>query len=536
MERSLLVQLAFPLALCAIAAIAAIMYFGILRIDHGTFIYNLDDPYIHLALSDQIRHGNYGLHAGSHAAPSSSILYPFLLAIASGTALHPYLPLLLNLGGLFLTAYLMHKLFTHLGFVQDGVSALFGGAAIVLILLCTNTIAVVFTGLEHSLHIVTVAAIVYGLVLFLDREEVPSWLPVAIVLCPLFRYEGLALSVGALLILALRGRLRTAFATLAVMALLVGSFSLFLIKLGLAPLPSSVLTKLATVHGGAAHKSVLSSIKHILATFGHNVALMSRHTVGLMLSLVTVTAVYLTLREMRTRWGNWTASGLMSLLLACLLVGQAFVGKWGWLDRYEDYAVFGTLMIGIYLLRPYVRAALAPTRHDRLMTATFATVFLLIFGSRYLVAAANVPIASNNIYEQQYQMHRFLSGYWKGPVAVNDLGLVSYHNPEEVLDLGGLGSEKARILIAEEAGPDTYRDFVASNNIHLVLIYPEWFRKSVPDSWKEVGILYLSHAHLSAGNNSVSFYATDDATAATLRSELTEFQKTLPPHVRLVIK
>ena len=107
-------RLAFPLVFFAIAAALLILVAGILRINNGTFLYTLDDPYIHLALSDQIRHGNYGLHSGTHAAPSSSILFPFLLAVAAGTALHPYFPLLINLCALFATVEILRRFLLHL--------------------------------------------------------------------------------------------------------------------------------------------------------------------------------------------------------------------------------------------------------------------------------------------------------------------------------------------------------------------------------------------------------------------------------------
>lgn len=64
---------------------------------------------------------------------------------------------------------------------------------------CTalNLVGVVFTGMEHSLHIAATMVIVYGITVFLDEGRVPWWLILAIVLGPLLRYEGLALSLAA---------------------------------------------------------------------------------------------------------------------------------------------------------------------------------------------------------------------------------------------------------------------------------------------------------------------------------------------------
>lgn len=521
-------KLAFPLAYIAIAAMLAALFAGILKINNGTFLYTLDDPYIHLALSDQIRHGNYGLYPGTHAAPSSSILYPVLLAVASGTRIHPYFPLIVNICSLFFTVEIMRRLMRHLRLGTDSFATVAQALCLMLMALFFNLAGVVFTGLEHSLHIALVAATVYGLALFLDLGELPLWLPAVLVLVPLVRYEGLALSIGAILVLALRGRLRMALATVAVILVLVGGFSAFLIHLGLPALPSSILSKSPLVEGG-----ITSARHHVLADMVQNVDVMLGHPIGLVLALAGIVAAALFLRDAGRFPKPWTNNGLMSLALLCLLGGQAVAGRWGWLERYEDYAVLGTALIFTYLFRSTIRRVLAGK--DRLLLLGATAAGIVIFGARYLHVTAQVPLTSNNIYEQQFQMHRFVDGFYHGPVAINDLGLVSYRNPYPVLDLGGLGSEKARLLIARRASADTYRDFVAANNVHLVIVYDEWFEGRIPQSWRKVGTMSISRLHVSAAYDDVQFYATDPVTAARVSKELIAFRKVLPPRITLTL-
>ncbi|MBN2327748.1 MAG: hypothetical protein JXR73_11395 [Candidatus Omnitrophica bacterium] len=64
----------------------------ILVMNHGVFCYTLDDAYIHLALSENIIHGHYGINPGECSSPSSSILWPFLLAPWALTPFHLYYP------------------------------------------------------------------------------------------------------------------------------------------------------------------------------------------------------------------------------------------------------------------------------------------------------------------------------------------------------------------------------------------------------------------------------------------------------------
>jgi hypothetical protein len=523
-------KLAFPIAFLVIGLTVAALFVSILKINNGTFVYTLDDPYIHLALSDQIRHGNYGLYPGTHAAPSSSILFPFILATVAGTALHPYFPLILNLLALFLTAEILRRFLLHLKLGEDDFALAAQAGALFLMALCFNIIGVVFTGLEHSLHILTVAAIVYGLALFLDRDKMPAWLPAAIILCPLLRYEGLAISVGAVILLTLRGRWRTAMASLAAIVFFVVGFSVFLHKLGLPPLPSSILSKSAVAAGGVGghHSSFLSSVVA-------NIDFMVGHPTGMILLLTAVIAVCFCVKDLAIKPRRWTSNGLMGLLLFGMICGHTAAGRFGWLDRYEDYVVLGSAMICIYLAKPLLRMALAPQTKDRWLLAGGTAGLLIVFGARYYHMTAMTPHNSNNIYEQQLQMHHFVNDFWRGPVAVNDLGLVSYHNPYPVLDLGGLGSEKARLLMASDASADDYQTFVADSGVHLIIIYDEWFPGRVPDAWQKVGTMSLSRSHISAAHVDVQFYATDDATAAKVREELMEFKPTLPRRVRLQI-
>jgi hypothetical protein len=132
-------------------------------------------------------------------------------------------------------------------------------------------------------------------------------------------------------------------------------------------------------------------------------------------------------------------------------------------------------------------------------------------------------------------MHRFIDGFYRGPVAVNDLGLASYHNPYPVLDLGGLGSEEARLMIAHHASPADYQAFVAAHGVHLAIIYQEWFPDQIPNGWTHIGTLAFSGPLISAGEREVQFYATDSVTAARVHEELLAFQPSLPQGVDLTL-
>jgi hypothetical protein len=423
----------------------------------------------------------------------------------------------------------MWRFLEHLRLAQDSFGVVAQAAAVLLMALCLNLFGVVFTGLEHSMHIAATAAIVYGLALFLDNGEMPAWLPAVIVLGPLLRYEGLALSFGALLALTLRGRWRTVAGTFALVVLLLGSFSAFLVMLKLPPLPSSILVKSAVAADGVSGAGM-----GLFGSIGWNALRMVFDRVGILLVAIGVAAVVRCFRELKTNAWRWTSGSLMALVLVCLIGGHAAGGQFGWLDRYEDYALLGTALMGIYLTRDTIRKALTNKRR-RLILSCATGVALSALCWRYIYSTWLVPLAANNIYEQQFQMHRFVNDFYRGPVAVNDLGLVSYHNPDFVLDLGGLSSEKARNLQLNHAPADAYRAFVAGNGVQLAVIYDEQFPGEVPASWVKVASMDLSRERISAFKREVQFYATDASTADNVRRELQSFGRSLPPGVRLTI-
>jgi hypothetical protein len=251
-----------------------------------------------------------------------------------------------------------------------------------------------------------------------------------------------------------------------------------------------------------------------------------------LIGVVVAVRFALELSERAAQRRPWTSNGLMSLPLLCLLAGQTVAGRYGWLERYEIYAILATALIAVYLGRAKIRKVLAPGGKDRLILVGAAASALFIFGTRYIFATSQVPLAANNVYEQQFQMHTFIDRYYRGPVAVNDIGLVTYRNPWFVIDLGGLGSEKGRKLSATRASADAYQAFVAANQVHLVMIYDEWFAGRIPASWKKVATISLSHLPISAARSNVHFYVTDSATEAAVRQELAAFRATLPASVK----
>jgi hypothetical protein len=164
----------------------------------------------------------------------------------------------------------------------------------------------------------------------------------------------------------------------------------------------------------------------------------------------------------------------------------------------------------------------------------FLTVYLLVTCPNYLQTLLKIPYASNNIYEQQYQMQRFVKAYYRAPVAVNDLGWVAYGNDHYVLDLWGLASREALRLRKAAESEEWVTSLANRYNVKLAMVYDTWFPQ-MPQDWVAIGKLYLGKPRVVVGNSVVTMYALTPVNHAALEKLVRRFRSTLPQGVKLVL-
>ncbi len=225
----------------ALAAWLLLIILGILVLNNGHFAYTLDDAYIHLAMSEGIHAGRYGINPTEYASASSSILFPYLLAWASPYPFHEYVPLALNVGGIGRNGHPVPNVLhgNRNGSVATNAASPRRRFAAALPI-ALNLVGLVFMGMEHSLQVMLDVAIFLGVIRTIKHRHVDSWLPVALFLAPLVRYESLLISGSALIVLVSCGFWKLATVTGLLIAASVGAFSLYLTSIGLSPLPNSI--------------------------------------------------------------------------------------------------------------------------------------------------------------------------------------------------------------------------------------------------------------------------------------------------------
>ncbi len=507
--------------------IMAAIFVAMLWMCDGRLIYSLDDPYISLSLGWHIGHGHYGINAVEAASPSSSILYPLVLAAFAWASWQEWVPLVVNTAAAVATGAMLATAMCRYGVVTRMSEVVRGVALVVVLCVAIDTVGLVFTGLEHSLHVLTCIVLVLGLARALEDGRVPVSLIVAIVLVPLWRFEGIALAILTVAALAMTRHVRAAMLALAGVAATIAAYMAVMHSLGLPLLPSSVLSKsLAAsrlVDGG------LGPIGFLRLVLTDAVSRLGGEAIPVVLLTLAAVAHPLLRAKRHTAsddlsWSIFEEAAFVGVV-AGTLIAQLLFGGWASFARYEDYAV-ATGVAGAMVL--WHREIGRIFRRESTISYRFALLVPLCIGSCYVLATLLTPLASREIYRQQFQMHRFVVDFYQRPVGVNDLGLVSYRNPNYVLDLLGLGSELARQARTRgEAGPAWLDRLTRDRNIGLVMVYDKWFGSKIPSTWRRVAVLRSSRNAVGAFDSAVVFYATSSAAAATALDALRAFK----PHL-----
>jgi uncharacterized protein YhhL (DUF1145 family) len=482
--------------------------------NNGRFVFSLDDPYIHMALARRIMGGTYGINVGEFAAPSSSVLWPFLLVPFMALPFADEAPLLINI--LLAVATLLVYARIVITAVQPGENQsqqIFSALLILMLIPGTNLFGLAFTGMEHSLQLFLTSLLIWGLILESRTGRAPWWFLVVIVAGPLIRYENLGLTLPTLLYLVIRGHWKRAVLAAVVLALLLGGFSLFLDQYGRSPLPNPILAK-----------SMLGSLVNAAKVLPGRVYYVLSDIQGALLALAFGLLLFVFLSSRRT-----TAERLLAGVVA---VGIGFHLVAGGFDGYHRYELYIWTAAGLMLLYLYRHGLRWLSSSEPIYKSAFILLFFgVIINREYASVLVTNALASSNIYEQQYQMHRFATEFYAAPVAVVDLGWVAYKNDNYVLDLYGLGSTQAAEAFNSTQDPEWMNELAAEHSVKVAMIYDFRFSE-LPQNWQRIGVLHLGHRKWSVASDEVSFYALDDETATEIWPLLSDFQMSLPPGVR----
>lgn len=483
----------------------------------GAFDYPLDDPYIHMAISETIAAGGYGVNTQELSSPGSSALFPLLLLPFNGTDVHRFMPLIWNIVGIGLTAYFWGRLLAEAGYCRRSWRAL--GIALALLGPFVFMMPQVgFVGMEHTLHAAAAMAVLLGLYRHLGGKGGTALILAGAFFGTALRMEGAALGLLAAGALFVSGKRGAGVLTAVVGLLPIALFSAYLMSLGLDPTPSSVKAKLAI--GGADEPGFLSRRVQILM-------MNLRAHPGMLVGILTLGSLGLW-RMSRIKDTPW---GLFAAVVTLAATAHLLFGQIGWLNRYEHY-ILVLSAAGFLALLPKAFAGPKPGAQGAL-----AVVAMLAGG---LMAYKNpghfmdLPPAARAIHLQQGQMARFAKDYWDQDVAVNDLGWVAWQNPNYVLDLWGLASAEARTRRLSNPSPGWTGELTAAKDVHMAMVYDHWFEDGIGTDWVRLGRLGLQVEGGFLGGYTVAFYATSPEHVEAVRAAIAAWEPTVDPRTAWV--
>ncbi len=223
---------------------------------------------------------------------------------------------------------------------------------------------------------------------------------------------------------------------------------------------------------------------------------------------------------------------LFILVVISSITLQLFFGTTlGSFYRYETYMIVYSVLAFMYLYKEIIPKLINDTR-KYLILAIVLALFLIKY-LNYIHTIIYIPMMTNSIYLQQYQMAIFTSNYYNKNIGVNDIGLVAYMNKNYTLDLFGLSNIDV-IDYRINKIPGWMNKISDQYNVDLIMIYDEWFTDHRPSEWIKIGELRLNLIITSAAHKEVDFYVRNPANVEATREIIKQFSQTLPKNAEFV--
>lgn len=501
------------------------------NLNQGHLIYPLDDTYIHMSIAKNlVLHHVWGVTRYEFTSSTSSPLWTLLVALTYLIfGVNEISPLILNVifgslvilfSYLFLTKYIKNRL----------------GTMIILLvaIFVTPLPSLTLVGMEHVLHALLTLCFVYFSIMTLSAKVKPiqKYDVQLLVIAPFvttIRYEGIFLVFVVCVLLLLQRRVFSAI-ILGITALLpVIVYGVWSMAHGWYFLPNSVILK------GHIPVYDLIDMPKLLGFRALTSILANKH----ILILACASLLLLVIQYWKGVKSNAEIKYALMIFIGSLLLHMQFAST-AWFYRYEAYLVLlGAIVISIAVndLLPEKRAL---EINKKSLPYFVGAILLLIFVTNpFLDRATNslmiTPQATNNIYEQQYQMGTFFKRFYQGKtIAANDIGAVTYLADIQIVDLWGLGSlEPARLKLQEQYTTQKIYYLTRQRGVTIAIVYDLWFKRfgGLPGTWINVGQWGISN-NVIAASDIVSLYAVNPSASDDLMQNLKHFAKELPIDVQ----
>jgi hypothetical protein len=520
------------IALAAVFLPVAFFVYGV-KAQTGVFMYPVDDTFIHMELARNLAfHNTWGVNPGEFGSASSSLFYTLLLALLFKIfSAHILIPFLVNCVAGFLLVVVAHR-----WLVRQGFGPMAQLTILLMAIFLTPLPTVILSGMEHTLQCLFAFLFITRFADWLQdggregTKRMPWTVIVFAVLTVMVRYEGLFLVMPAALALLLMRKVKAAFSLGLWTLLPVVLFGVYSMMKGSYFFPNSLLVK-----SESPQLSVGGMLRYVENILVNKLTIAGKEGITLQATqrlLIILPLAYLVFYRHLKENLSWRI--LLLLLSVCTLLHLVFAGT-GKFYRYEAYLIFCSVVVVSAMLLRYL-PALSKSRSYATYALAILAAFFLFFPLllRTTAALTKAKQACINIYEQQYQMARFLRQHYPSDAfAANDIGAVSFYTDGRVLDLWGLGdNEVARSKKGGYWTSEFLEEMGKKKGVKMAVLYDSWLGASLPKGWKRVGTWKIQN-NVVCGDDTATFYATTENEKEGLAQRLRSYEPSLPPGVEV---
>ncbi len=502
-----------------------------IAINQGVFTYVLDDTYIHMAIAKNLAlHGIWGVDKYGFTSSSSSPLWILLLsAVYFLFGVTTFAPLILNIILATILIFISYSIFKFYK-----LPSMYNLIFLLFLIFFTPIPAMVFTGMEHVLQIVLIISFVFIAVQVLSKDKASNleyyMLLILAALVVAVRYEDAIVVSMVAAVFLLQKRFQNFLSLVSASIIPVLAYGVFSTMNGWFFLPNSLITKNIFVET----KTKLLSSTGFLVLWNNFM-----NITNIYIFIPVVLALSMLIFFFNKNKTIWNAPSLILTIFVGTALLHLVIAKEGWFYRYEAYIIALGIMAIAIGISEYLPAV---PRLNKKLAYRYLAVILIIFllfiplSARGYNSLNEAPVATHNIYDQQYQMGLFIQQYYQGDaISLNDVGAVNYISDIKSVDLLGLsGLNISKAILNGNYTINDIDSTTRQNHVKVVIVYEDLYKYyltgGLPSHWVKVG-QWKMHDRITCFMDTVSFYVVDSKDEENLTKSLREFSSKLPPDV-----
>ncbi|MFX1443895.1 MAG: hypothetical protein ACFFHV_10815 [Promethearchaeota archaeon] len=542
----------FYLSLIIFWGIFFIILYYSMSLNNGNIIYSLDDCYIHMAIAKNFsQYGIWGINKDKFSSTSSSLLYTLLLSLIFFIiGPNELVPLILNL---IFANFLIYQVYEIVK-IKNQLPPYATFILLLSVIFFLPLHSLVFIGLEHTLQIIIDLYMIFIAVRILSDGHLQlnkyslnrdKWTLLLIgPLVSMVRFEGMFIIVIICFLFLLRKDYKYSIMIGSISFLPIIIYGLISLSHGWFFFPNSVVVKSALLDFNSSSLDKKIKIFDPMGMFYY-----APHLLIFFLGALLIFYIHCFNKK-----DIWNQKALIAIIFIATSICQIFFatvslkGIYG--SRYDAYLIcIGIILIFISIskqlpqklsfdiLKNYFFKREDNLEYSFLRLLTIILIIIIFYTPlvhRGIETIEDIPQATNNIYDQQYQMGLFLKKYYNEKcIAANDIGAIDYLTDVKCVDLWGLGDiDTAKAIINDDLDNETIYDIAKKNNVIIAIIYESnYFGYEIPTEWIKAGQWTISDNRVCYSSK-VSFYAVDTEKYDALINNLKDFSSFLPNTVK----